>query len=269
MATQTVILSSHPGERGSRLELWSTNPVAMVQSVAADEPVWMSGIYKGDFIDAPEASYVLQHIDGSGKPLWTSFVALTLTTDTFVAHEAALASGGGGGGLDAAGVRAAIGMATNNMDAQLTAIGNAAASADTKLTTTRLSRIDRIPDVAAGAASGLAIVGSAMNLSATAQNAVRDGILNRVLAGNHDIDGSPGKLLQTASAESVISALASGTQIFGHSYEESIKRIEMASGAATLSGAGSGTEVMTSSDGLKTATFTVDDDGNVSAVVWT
>lgn len=195
MATQTVILSSHPGERGSRFELWSTNPVAMVQSVAADEPFWMSGIYKADFIDAPEAIYVLQHIDAAGKPLWTSFVALTVNTATFIAHEAAMASGGGGG-LDAAGVRNAIGLASANLDAQLTA-------------------------------------------------------------------------LPTATRDSLLTAWATGTQVFGHSYLESIKRIEMASGAATLSGAGSGTEVMTSADLSKTATFTVDDDGNVSAVVWT
>lgn len=73
----------------------------------------------------------------------------------------------------------------------------------------------------------------------------------------------------SASATAVISALGSGTEVFGHSYLESIKRIEVSSGAATLSGAGSGTEIMTSSDGSKTATFTVDASGNVSAVVWT
>lgn len=73
----------------------------------------------------------------------------------------------------------------------------------------------------------------------------------------------------TYYAGGVMNALGSGTQVFGHSYLESLKRVEMASGAATLSGAGTGTEVMTSSDSSKTATFTVDGSGNVSAVVWT
>lgn len=42
---------------------------------------------------------------------------------------------------------------------------------------------------------------------AAISTAVRDGILNRVLAGNHDINGTPGKLLQTAAtATNVTSA---------------------------------------------------------------
>lgn len=72
----------------------------------------------------------------------------------------------------------------------------------------------------------------------------------------------------THSAADVITALGSGTEVFGHSYLESIKRIEVVAGAATLSGAGTGTEVMTSSDSSKTATFTADSSGNVSSVVW-
>lgn len=68
---------------------------------------------------------------------------------------------------------------------------------------------------------------------------------------------------------STITLLGSGTQVFGHSYLESIKRIEVVAGAATLTGAGTGTEVMTSSDASKTVTFTVDGSGNISAAVWT
>lgn len=81
------------------------------------------------------------------------------------------------------------------------------------------------------------------------------------------VDVSSGSRALIAAA--TISALGSGTEVFGHSYLESIKRIEVTSGAATLSGAGTGTEVMTSSDSSKTATFTVDAFGNVSAVDWT
>ncbi len=74
--------------------------------------------------------------------------------------------------------------------------------------------------------------------------------------------------LATATYTAVMDALALGTQVFGHSYLESIKRIEIVAGAATLSGAGTGTEVMTSSDSSKTATFTVDQLGNVSVVAF-
>lgn len=72
----------------------------------------------------------------------------------------------------------------------------------------------------------------------------------------------------TAAPAQVITLLGSGTEVYGHSYLEAIKRIEVVAGAATLSGAGTGTEVMTSSDSSKTATFSVDGSGNVSAVVW-
>jgi hypothetical protein len=75
-------------------------------------------------------------------------------------------------------------------------------------------------------------------------------------------------LLLTASTfTAAIDALAIGTPVFGHTYLEAIKRIEMCSGGGPLSGAGSGTEVVTSSDGTKTATFVVSDiAGNIGAV---
>ena len=74
--------------------------------------------------------------------------------------------------------------------------------------------------------------------------------------------------LATATYSAFMDYWAFGTSIFGHSYQESIKRIEMCSGAATLSGAGTGTEVMTSSDGTKTAEFTVSPEGNITLVVF-
>lgn len=335
-ATQTVTLGSHPSEIGSQMQLWTSDLLTLVQAAPAVEAVWGSGLYEAEFIDVPAGTYRVRHVDQYGEALWHAAVTLTLTTATFVAHEAAFVSaGGGGGGLDAAGVRAAIGMASANLDTQLSGIATSATSVDGKLTSGRLSRIDRLPDVNAGATNGLALVGSVMALTASRLSridrlpdvnagaagglalvgsemsltaavlaslftdadmtslvnaiiarietdldgadvsvaaiavAVRNEILNRVLAGNHEIPGTPGKLLQTASAADVITALATGTQVFGHSYLESIKRIEIAAGAATLSGAGTGTEVMTSSDASKTATFTVDASGNVTAVAWT
>jgi hypothetical protein len=74
--------------------------------------------------------------------------------------------------------------------------------------------------------------------------------------------------LATGTYVAILDELAFGTSVFGHSYLEAIKRIEICSGGATLSGAGSGTEVMTSVDGTKTATFTVTPEGNVTLVVF-
>jgi hypothetical protein len=245
MATQTINLASHPGQLSTTIQLWSADMLTMAQEAVASEQVWMGGLYSAQFTDVPAGSYFVHHVDSAGRLLWTSCVILTLTTATFVAHDAAFVSVSGGGGLDAAGVRAAVGLAAANLDTQLTGIANSASSADSKLTAERLQRIDRIPDIAAGAAGGIPIVGSEMGLTAAVMAA-----------------------LPVSVRDEILTAWATGTQVFGHSYLESIKRIEVASGAATLSGAGTGTEVMTSSDASKTATFTVDDDGNVTSVVW-
>lgn len=118
----------------------------------------------------------------------------------------------------------------------------AAESADGKLTTGRLSRVDRLPDANAGASGGLSLVGSEMSLTSTIltqlfadadvtdlvnqiaakfdgvddlpiqtiANAARDAILNRVLAGNHDTAGTVGKLLQFLDAL-ISSRLAGGS----------------------------------------------------------
>lgn len=74
--------------------------------------------------------------------------------------------------------------------------------------------------------------------------------------------------LAVATYTAYMDHLAFGASVFGHSYQEAIKRIEIVAGAATIAGAGTGTEVMTSTDGTKTATFTADPDGNVSLVVF-
>jgi len=72
----------------------------------------------------------------------------------------------------------------------------------------------------------------------------------------------------THAAADVITALGSGTEVFGHSYLVAMKRIEVAAGNSRLSGAGSGTEVLTSEDSSLVATNTVDASGNISAIGW-
>lgn len=83
-----------------------------------------------------------------------------------------------------------------------------------------------------------------------------------------DVSGIAAAPSAATVAAAVISDLGSGTEVFGHSYLASIKRIEVTAGSATLTGAGTGTEVMTSTDAAETLTLTVDGSGNVTAVVW-
>lgn len=75
--------------------------------------------------------------------------------------------------------------------------------------------------------------------------------------------------LAAATYNAALDPLALGTPVFGHSYQEAMKRIEVVSGSGTLERAGTDSELMTSTDGSKTVEFTVDEHGNVSEVDWT
>jgi hypothetical protein len=75
--------------------------------------------------------------------------------------------------------------------------------------------------------------------------------------------------LAAATYVAVLDELLFGTAVFGLSYLEAMKRTLMLSGGSTLTGAGTGTEVLTSSDGTKTCTITVSPEGNISLVVFT
>ena len=83
-----------------------------------------------------------------------------------------------------------------------------------------------------------------------------------------DVSGIAAAPSAATVAAAVISDLGSGTEVFGHSYLASMKRIEMTAGNATITGAGTGTEVLTSEDSVLTATFTVAQTGDISAIVW-
>lgn len=132
---------------------------------------------------------------------------------------------------------------------QATAAATSAASADTKLSSGRMSRLDRLPDIVAGGAGGLALVGSEMGLTssvlaslfsdtdttalvnaiiarvesdldgadlstAAIAVAVRNEILNRVLSGNHETAGTVGKVLQFLDA-TVSGRMAAGNVTIG------------------------------------------------------
>lgn len=125
----------------------------------------------------------------------------------------------------------------------------AAQSADGKLTAARLSRVDRLPDFIAGAAGGVALVGSEMGLTTAVitalfsdtdiaglvntiiariesdldgadvsvvaiATAVRNAILDRIVATNHEVAGSVGKLLQNlVNADAAVSGRATPAQV--------------------------------------------------------
>ena len=121
----------------------------------------------------------------------------------------------------------------------------------------------------AGAFTDLAAERHAFELYDDAKLAARDYATPTATTATFQCEGLT---VQGASDDSVatavIAALASGTEVFGHSYLDSIKRIEVTAGNATVTGAGTGTEVLTSEDSVLSATYTVDSSGNISAIVW-
>ena len=100
---------------------------------------------------------------------------------------------------------------------------------------------------------------------------IRDGILNRVLAGNHDTAGSVGKALQDTLADTneLQTDWANGgrlDQILDSADLWSKRAAVLTTG--TLTGAGTNTEVYTISALGITATCTTDTSGNRTSVIW-
>lgn len=88
--------------------------------------------------------------------VWDEVLSGHLTAGTTGKALSDILSGGGGGGLDAAGVRAALGMASANLDTQLAAIDD---YIDTEVGAIK-TKTDFLPSATAGAAGGLFIAGT-------------------------------------------------------------------------------------------------------------
>jgi hypothetical protein len=111
---------------------------------------------------------------------------------------------------DNAGIGNALMQATN--------AATSAASADSKLSTGRLSRIDRMPDVNAGASGGLSLVGSAMTLdSATLTALFADadvaGLIASITALFDEATDLPVQTLAAQAATATVTALLANGSI--------------------------------------------------------
>lgn len=79
---------------------------------------------------SPAASGDIIAASAIADAVWDEALSGHATSGTTGAALTSASSGGGGGGLDAAGVRAAIGLASANLDTQLAALPTAAENAD-------------------------------------------------------------------------------------------------------------------------------------------
>ena len=120
MATQTVEFSAPP-EQTITAKLFSPGSDTVVQTASSvDEATNRAGVYSATFADAAAGVYRLIATDAGGTPLAQWWVDLTLTTDTFQSYEVPVSVMQSGlSTLDAAGVRSAVGMASANLDTQL------------------------------------------------------------------------------------------------------------------------------------------------------
>lgn len=215
------------------------NGASTVDSVTVTKRAATTGIYDCEYNPAAEAEgdhfTIEETADVTGTTTASAEYQFSWSC-TVVAVER---------GTDGANTTAPDNASISSAAADAAAAKAAAESADGKLTSGRTARLDRLPDVNAGAAGGLSLVGSEMTLDSATLSAlfsdtdtaalvdaiiarveddldgadlsvaaiavaVRNEILNRLLAGNHDTDGSVGAYLQRLDA-TVTSRLASGS----------------------------------------------------------
>ena len=120
MATQTVEFSAPSGQTITA-KLFAAGSDTVVQTASAvTEATNRAGVYSATFTDAAAGVYRLIATDAGGILLAQWWVDLTLATATFQAYEMPVSVIQSGlSTLDAAGVRSAVGMASANLDTQL------------------------------------------------------------------------------------------------------------------------------------------------------
>ena len=123
MATQSVEFSAPSGQTVTA-RLFSAGSDTVVQTASAvTEATNRDGVYTATFTDAAAGLYRLIATNSGGTLLAQWWVDLTLTTATFQSYEMPVSVVQSGlSTLDAAGVRTAIGMASANLDTQLSDI---------------------------------------------------------------------------------------------------------------------------------------------------
>jgi len=120
MATQSVEFSAAPGQTVTA-KLFTAGSDTVVQTASAvTEATNRAGVYSATFTDVAAGLYRLIATDAGGTLLAQWWVDLTLATATFQSYEVPISVMQSGlSTLDAAGVRSAVGMASANLDTQL------------------------------------------------------------------------------------------------------------------------------------------------------
>lgn len=171
---------------------------------------------------------------GTGVATWDTATAVTLTNaDAWYLFETA--PGSSGSGLDAAGVRAAVGLASANLDTQLSTIDD---YVDTEVAAIK-TKTDFLPSATAGAAGGLFIAGT--NAATTITTA-----LTTTFTGN--LTGS------VASVTGAVGSVAAGGITASSIATDAIGAAELAADAVTEIQTGLATPTNITAGTITTAT---------------
>lgn len=163
--------------------------------------------------------------------------------------------------LDAAGVRTAMGLATNNLDTQLSTIDD---FLDTEIAAIK-AKTDNLPADPADA-SDIATSFSSLATTLSTIAGYIDTEVAAIKAKTDNLPAAPAATGDIPSAATVAAAVLAAGDVDGFSLEETLK-LCLAALAAKLSGAATTTITIRAADDSKTRiTATVDADGNRSAV---
>jgi len=225
MATQSVEFSAPSGQTiTARLFSAGSDTVAQTAS-AVTEATNRNGVYTATFTNAAAGAYRLIATNSGGTLLAQWWVDLTLTTETFQSYEMPVSVIQSGlSTLNAAGVRAAVGMASANLDTQLADLPTVAefeartllASAYfdpvsdevTATAATAAAIADAVWDEATAGHTTVGTYGGQVVRSANSNNTVQITGSNHIAADVHEFQADV--LTSNATAASFVSEIQSG-----------------------------------------------------------
>lgn len=171
-----ALTQGHGPEQWTAVVTQAIDGVVAYQVTSSGEVVAWGFLAMADTTEACHGEYTLAAAQARSR-----------TEEVLTAIDGIECSGGEGGGLDADGVRAALGMTTTNLVAEIEAalIDDGDATALLQAIADKLATDFDLGDLTA----------------ATIASAVREAILDRVLSGNHDTAGTVGGMLQAISGK--------------------------------------------------------------------
>ena len=211
MATQSVEFSAPSGQTVTA-RLFSAGSDTVVQTASAvTEATNRDGVYTATFTDAAAGLYRLIATNSGGTLLAQWWVDLTLTTATFQSYEMPVSVVQSGlSTLDAAGVRTAIGMASANLDTQLSDIPTVAEfEARTILASAYFDpAVDAVANVTTvGSVTGSVTVGTnndktgySLTVTPPTAAAIADAVWDEGTAGHTTADTYGGRIVRSTNS---------------------------------------------------------------------